>query len=74
MDAYYNTYTILEPVDEFLRDVNVKASNPIFSEHLKARAAQGWAGIPPLCGHPQADALPAQWYCSVIEGGSAGLD
>ena len=27
MDAYYDTYTSPEPVDEFLRDVNVKASN-----------------------------------------------
>ena len=34
MDAYYDTYTSPEPVDEFLRDVNVKASNPIFSELL----------------------------------------
>ena len=30
MDAYYDTYTSPEPVDEFLRDVNVKASIPIF--------------------------------------------
>jgi len=34
MDAYYDTYTGPEPVDEFLRDVNVKASNPIFRELL----------------------------------------
>ena len=34
MDAYYDTYTSPEPVDEFMRDVNVKASNPIFSELL----------------------------------------
>ena len=34
MDAYYDTYTSPEPVDEFLRDANVKASNPIFSELL----------------------------------------
>ena len=34
MDAYYDTYTSPEPVDEFLRDVNVRASNPIFSELL----------------------------------------
>ena len=34
MDAYYDAYTSPEPVDEFLRDVNVKASNPIFSELL----------------------------------------
>ena len=95
MDAYYDTYTSPEPVDEFLRDVNVRASIPIFREllspsgsepqdvtrdgsffceHAKAGAAQGWAGIPPLCGHPQADTLPAQWHRSVIQGGSAGLD
>jgi len=30
MDAYYETYTSPGPVDEFLRDVNVKASIPIF--------------------------------------------
>ena len=34
MDAYYDTYTSPEPVDEFLRDVNVKASIPIFRELL----------------------------------------
>jgi hypothetical protein len=34
MDAYYDTYTSPEPVDEFLRDVDVKASIPIFSELL----------------------------------------
>jgi len=34
MDAYYDTYTRPEPVDEFLRDMNVKASIPIFSELL----------------------------------------
>ena len=34
MDAYYDTYTGPEPVDEFLRDVNVKASNPVFRELL----------------------------------------
>ena len=34
MDAYYDTYTSPEPVDEFLRDANVKASNPVFSETL----------------------------------------
>jgi len=27
MDAYYDTYTSPEPVDEFLRDSNVKASD-----------------------------------------------
>ena len=34
MDAYYDTYNSPEPVDEFLRDVNVKASIPIFRELL----------------------------------------
>ena len=34
MDAYYDTYTSPEPVDEFLRDANMKASNPIFRELL----------------------------------------
>lgn len=34
MDAYYDTYISPELVDEFLRDANVKASNPIFGELL----------------------------------------
>jgi hypothetical protein len=34
MDAYYDTYTSPEPVDEFLRDMNVKGSIPIFRELL----------------------------------------
>ena len=34
MDAYYDTYTSPEPVDEFLRDANVRASIPIFRELL----------------------------------------
>jgi hypothetical protein len=34
MDAYYDTYTSPEPVDKFLRDVNVRASIPIFKELL----------------------------------------
>jgi hypothetical protein len=40
MDAYYDTYTGPEPVDEFLRDVNVKASNPIFSELLSPSGSE----------------------------------
>ena len=34
MDAYYDTYSSPEPVDEFLRDANMRVSNPIFSELL----------------------------------------
>ena len=34
MDAYYDTYTSPEPVNEFMRDMNVKASIPIFRELL----------------------------------------
>ena len=34
MDAYYDTYTSPEPVNECMRDVNVKASIPIFRELL----------------------------------------
>ena len=34
MDAYYDTYCSPEPVDEFLRDMNVKGSIPIFRELL----------------------------------------
>ena len=40
MDAYYETYPSPEPVDEFLRDVNVKASNPIFSELLSPSGSE----------------------------------
>ncbi|MDC0013707.1 hypothetical protein OAD96_01750 [Pseudomonadales bacterium] len=34
MDAYYDTYTSPEPVDKFLRDMDVRASIPIFRELL----------------------------------------
>ena len=40
MDAYYDTYTSPEPVDEFLRDVNVKASVPIFRELLSPSGSE----------------------------------
>ena len=40
MDAYYDTYTGPEPVDAFLRDVNVKASNPIFRELLSPSGSE----------------------------------
>ena len=40
MDAYHNTYTSPEPVDEFLRDVNVKASIPIFRELLSPSGSE----------------------------------
>lgn len=40
MDAYYDTYASPEPVDEFLRDANVKGSNPIFSELLSPSGSE----------------------------------
>jgi hypothetical protein len=40
MDACYDTYTSPEPVNEFLRDVNVKASNPIFRELLSPSGSE----------------------------------
>ena len=40
MDAYYDTYTSPEPEDEFLRDMNVKASHPIFSELLSPSGSE----------------------------------
>jgi hypothetical protein len=40
MDAYYDTYTSPEPVDEFMRDVNAKASNPIFRELLSPSGSE----------------------------------
>ena len=40
MDAYYDTYTSSEPVNEFMRDVNVKASIPIFRELLSPSGSE----------------------------------
>jgi hypothetical protein len=40
MDAYYDTYTSPEPVDEFLRDVNVRASIPVFRELLSPSGSE----------------------------------
>jgi hypothetical protein len=40
MDAYHNTYTSPEPVDEFLRDANMRASNPIFKELLSPSGSE----------------------------------
>ena len=40
MDAYYDTYTSPEPVNEFRRDMNVKASNPIFRELLSPSGSE----------------------------------
>ena len=40
MDAYYETYTSPEPINEFMRDVNVKASNPIFRELLSPSGSE----------------------------------
>ena len=40
MDAYYDTYTRPEPVNEFMRDVNVKASIPIFGELLSPSGSE----------------------------------
>ena len=40
MDAYYDTYNSPEPVDEFLRDVNVKASIPVFRELLSPSGSE----------------------------------
>ena len=40
MDAYYATYTSPEPVNEFRRDMNVKASIPIFREMLSPSGSE----------------------------------
>ena len=40
MDAYYDTYNRPEPVDEFLRDVNVRPSIPIFGELLSPSGSE----------------------------------
>ena len=40
MDAYYDTYNSPEPVNEFMRDMNVKASVPIFRELLRPSGSE----------------------------------
>ena len=40
MDAYYDTYTSPELVDEFRRDMNVSASMPIFKELLSPSGSE----------------------------------
>ena len=40
VDAYYDTYTSPEPVNEFRRDMNVKASIPIFRELLSPSGSE----------------------------------
>ena len=40
MDAYYDTYTSREPVNEFRRDMNVKDSIPIFRELLSPSGSE----------------------------------
>ena len=40
MDAYYDTHNSPEPVNEFRRDMNVKASIPIFRELLSPSGSE----------------------------------
>jgi hypothetical protein len=40
MDAYYETYTSPEPVDEFMRGMDVRASVPIFRELLSPSGSE----------------------------------
>ena len=40
MDAYYDTYTSPEPVNEFMRDMSVKGSMPIFREMLSESGSE----------------------------------
>ena len=40
MDAYYDTYASPEPVNEFRRDMNIKASIPIFRELLSPSGSE----------------------------------
>jgi hypothetical protein len=40
MDAYYDTYASPEPVNELRRDMNVRASNPIFRELLSPSGSE----------------------------------
>ena len=40
MDAYYDTYTNSEPIDEFMRDMSIKDSMPIFREMLSESGSE----------------------------------
>ena len=40
MDAYYDTYTSPEPVNEFMHDMSVKGSIPIFREMLSESGSE----------------------------------
>ena len=40
MDAYYDPYTSPEPVHEFMRDMNVKGTIPIFRELLSPSGSE----------------------------------
>ncbi len=40
MDTYYDTDTSIEPVNEFMRDMNVQASIPIFRELLSPSSSE----------------------------------
>ena len=40
MDAYYDTYTSPEPVNEFMRDMSVKGSMPIYREMLSESGSE----------------------------------
>ena len=40
MDAYYDTYTSPEPVNEFMHDMSVKGSLPIFREMLSESGSE----------------------------------
>ena len=60
MDACYDTYTSPEPVDEFLRDANMKTSNPIFSELLT-----------PSGSEPQDVREMAAFFCEYAKAGAA---
>ena len=40
VDAYYDTYTSPEPVNEFMRDMSVKDSMPIFRDMLSESGSE----------------------------------
>ena len=40
MDAYYDSYTSPEPVNEFIRDMSIKGSMPIFREMLSESGSE----------------------------------
>ena len=68
VNAFYDTYHSCEPVDEFLRDVNVRDSVPVLRESLSAAGsepnkAQTWAFF---CEYARAEAAEGFAYITSV--------